>query len=54
MGKIHMRLAASSTPIAMKRRAMDPVYTAKIFPVLLTYIQEEPRSNLRWVANYPD
>jgi hypothetical protein len=28
-----MRLAASSAPVAVKHRAMDPVYTVKIFPV---------------------
>jgi hypothetical protein len=28
-----MRLAASSAPVAVKRRAVEPVYTVKIFPV---------------------
>jgi hypothetical protein len=28
-----MRLAGSSSPVAVKRRAVDPVYTVKIFPV---------------------
>jgi hypothetical protein len=29
-----MRLAASSTPVAVKRIVVDPVYTVKIFPVV--------------------
>jgi hypothetical protein len=29
-----MRLVASSAPVAVKRRAVDLVYTAKIFPVV--------------------
>jgi hypothetical protein len=32
-----MHLAASSTPVAVKCRAMDLVYTIKIFPVLSMY-----------------
>jgi hypothetical protein len=28
-----MRLAASSAPVAVKCRAVDPVYIVKIFPV---------------------
>jgi hypothetical protein len=30
-----MCLAVSSASVALKRRAMDPVYTVKIFPVYL-------------------
>jgi hypothetical protein len=33
MGKIRMRLAASSAPIIVKLRGVDPVYTVKILPV---------------------
>jgi hypothetical protein len=28
-----MRIVASSPPVSVKRRAVDPVYTVKIFPV---------------------
>jgi hypothetical protein len=32
-----MRLAASSAPVAVKRKAVEPVYTVKIFPVHLYF-----------------
>jgi hypothetical protein len=31
-----MLLAASSAPVAVKHTDMDPVYTVKIFPVLVS------------------
>jgi hypothetical protein len=34
IGKIRVCLMASSIPVAVKHRAVDPVYTVKIFLVL--------------------
>jgi hypothetical protein len=35
-----MRLAAINAPVAVKRRVVDPVYTANMFPVLLQFSVE--------------
>jgi hypothetical protein len=35
-----MRLAASGTPATVKRRALDPVHTLKILPVLAKFMQQ--------------
>jgi hypothetical protein len=44
-----MRLAASSAPVAMKRRAVDPVYTVKTFPIIVCFTSYEAwvKTNLK-------